>query len=198
MEYNAKGASKEKDISHVDSLTSRVQESKEIVNTDALATKSNLVCLNNNVQQKFLKAQESSIESSLVSGFLEDEEGPSLQRSSQVSLCQNVGKMNMGGKRGRPRTKVRLIKNPFDLGFNKKKFGCGIVKRKFTESKSKAKAKHGTKIVSSLEGDLLQSNKIHQEVDGILECAENLGLSVVNNITDSKKVIGEMLNRGDV
>lgn len=44
------------------------------------------------------------------------------QSSSQILLCNNLTKLHMGAKRGRPRKKkARGKKTPFDLGLGKGK-----------------------------------------------------------------------------
>lgn len=53
------------------------------------------------------------------------------EASPQETLCQVVGNLNMGGKRGRPQEKkTKPLRNPFELGINKSKFGSKVLKKK--------------------------------------------------------------------
>lgn len=140
-----------------------------------------------------------SKESSLdISNSHEDEccgNTPSMQRSSQVSLCDNVGRLNMGGKRGRPRKKSKSYKNPFDLGFNRRKLKDGILKRKLKSKQNVMDDYGNTELICSQENAL---DKTVKEAELIMECANNMGLMLANDPTDSKKLIVEKLSKGEL
>ncbi|KAK1403272.1 hypothetical protein POM88_002877 [Heracleum sosnowskyi] len=118
----------------------------------------------------------------------------SQQRSSQGSLCLNIGKLNMGAKRGRPRKKARLTKNPFDLGSNIRRLGGGIIKKRSTLNQlgNKEKSKESCKKVLCV----IPQEKSQHEAEQILECAKSLGLEMLMGVEETNKIIGEKINKG--
>ncbi|KAK1390012.1 hypothetical protein POM88_018190 [Heracleum sosnowskyi] len=94
------------------------------------------------------------------------------EKNSQLSLCENLGNLKMKSAVGRPRKRVRGIKNPFDMGFSRKKMVKNFKNSK--RIKGRIKSKGLTSDLPPILEATEQDNLI--EAGQILECADKLGL----------------------
>lgn len=131
-----------------------------------------------------------SDDSTIVSNSV-DLEGNS---NSHNSLCKDLQLLKMSGVVGRPKKKMRGVKNPFDFGSSWKKFGkrkTRMVRKPFpTCSKMKNKE---LKLTTIAEEFSLVDN---DEAMNLIECAESLGLSVIKDKEDTIKQVHSLLQDG--
>ncbi|KAK1371239.1 hypothetical protein POM88_037331 [Heracleum sosnowskyi] len=93
---------------------------------------------------------------------------------------------------GRPRKRVRNIKNPFDLGLSRKKVSKSFKNAKKAKGRSISNAHHLDipPVLDDKETDNLN------EAGQILKCAEDLGLSFQGNREEVVKSIASQLDEG--
>ncbi|KAK1403676.1 hypothetical protein POM88_003281 [Heracleum sosnowskyi] len=104
---------------------------------------------------------------------------------SHQSLCENLGNLKMKSAVGRPRKRVRSIKNPFDMGLSRKK------KLKSFKNVKRAKDKSLSNSLGPVLRPMLETKERDNlvEAEQILKCADDLGLTVQGPREENLKLL---------
>lgn len=137
-------------------------------------------------------ANSSSEASALVSNSLEGEE----KNNSHTSLCKDLQLLKMRGPVGRPKKRTRGVTNPFDIGCGVKRYGkrkTKGIKKSFVVANRGVGNEVKLKAIAEEVADLTDA-----EARKVVECAENLGLSVVKVNEATIKEVHILLQEGNL
>ncbi|KAK1361733.1 hypothetical protein POM88_046207 [Heracleum sosnowskyi] len=119
--------------------------------------------------------------------------------SSQATLCNKLGGLKMGGARGRPRKKSKVLKNPFDLGLFRLN-----QKKSFKSSGAKMAKVYVKKLDKELLKPIEEDNgedsqkELRNEVEGIVQCALDLGLELIGSEESVANEVARQLQAGSL